>query len=593
MNHIFTESAERTLVEATHWAEDAQDPQFFLPGVFYGLLRETESRAAELLRGAGVTADTVRERWPKLVRSDLRAAGWPELSRTPRVFDEKIVVVRGMGGTLRRALRSMQRLLWDFPRPIVVATEHLLLTLATLEGECGRFLRDAGLAEGTIETQLRKWYGMEHRPLEVTDDAPLPLSDEPAELIEFNESSCDEESVRTGINPRDHNTCLNADDENPLCSDNYRSITMISPEKMAVWRILDAAGNRAGEALRVLEDHARFALDHSRFTERFKRIRHELGQLLDRFPLAARLTARNTPGDVGTRITTATEAVRSGLAAVVLANFCRLRESLRSLEEYSKIVDPATSSQFERLRYDVCTLERMMWTLGGDLGSRRARLTDARLHLIVSGGSSSKEFSRRMLAMVKGCYGSERNLGTGGVDVIQLRDKSLDDRKLLRRARILREITARYDILFIVNDRIDLAMLADADGVHLGQRDLSVEDARRLMGDKRLIGVSTHRIGQAEAAVQGGADYLGAGPVFPSVTKKFDAFPGLDYLREVAEQVTLPIFAIGGISTSNLSDVLATGVRRIAVASAVTATPDPSAAIRELRTKMAENKTGK
>jgi thiamine-phosphate pyrophosphorylase len=134
----------------------------------------------------------------------------------------------------------------------------------------------------------------------------------------------------------------------------------------------------------------------------------------------------------------------------------------------------------------------------------------------------------------------------------------------------------------VVNDRPDIAVLADADGVHVGQDDLSVKDARRIVGPRRLVGRSTHSLDQARQAVLDGADYIGVGPTFPSSTKSFAEFTGVELLRAVAAEIRLPAFAIGGISADNLWQVLETGVGRIAVCGAIASAGDPSAAAREL-----------
>ena len=154
--------------------------------------------------------------------------------------------------------------------------------------------------------------------------------------------------------------------------------------------------------------------------------------------------------------------------------------------------------------------------------------------------------------------------------MIQLRDKHLDDRELVDRGRLLRKLTRGTNTLAIVNDRADIAAAVQADGVHLGQEDLSVKDARAIVGTRMLVGVSTHNIEQARAAVLDGANYLGAGPTFPSRTKAFDAFAGLEFLREMAAEIRLPTFAIGGIDAENLPEVLAAGIERVAVSGAVT-----------------------
>jgi thiamine-phosphate pyrophosphorylase len=136
--------------------------------------------------------------------------------------------------------------------------------------------------------------------------------------------------------------------------------------------------------------------------------------------------------------------------------------------------------------------------------------------------------------------------------------------------------------LFIMNDRADLAALADADGVHVGQNELAVGEARSILGAGKLVGVSTHTAAQLEQALQDGADYVGCGPTFSSRTKDFAALAGLDFLRAVANWTALPAFAIGGITLQNVSQVLETGFRRVAVRSAVWNADDPAAAAQEL-----------
>jgi thiamine-phosphate pyrophosphorylase len=166
--------------------------------------------------------------------------------------------------------------------------------------------------------------------------------------------------------------------------------------------------------------------------------------------------------------------------------------------------------------------------------------------------------------------------------VLQLRDKRLADRELLERARQLRALTRGTPTLFILNDRPDLAELADADGVHVGQEELAIAEVRRILGPQRLIGVSTHSLDQARQAVLDGADYIGCGPTFPSETKAFAGFPGPELLRQVAAEITLPAFAIGGITLENLPAVLQTGFRRIAVSGAITSAAEPDQQVRRL-----------
>jgi thiamine-phosphate pyrophosphorylase len=161
----------------------------------------------------------------------------------------------------------------------------------------------------------------------------------------------------------------------------------------------------------------------------------------------------------------------------------------------------------------------------------------------------------------------------------------MTDRDLLSLAKRVRGWTREAGALFIMNDRPDLALLAGADGVHVGQDELSVSDARKIVGPDRLVGVSTHSIEQARRAVLDGADYLGVGPTYPSGTKNFttDEIAGLRFVQEVAAEITLPWFAIGGISAENIEQITATGAQRIAVSGCVCNTQDVRQAARQLR----------
>jgi len=171
----------------------------------------------------------------------------------------------------------------------------------------------------------------------------------------------------------------------------------------------------------------------------------------------------------------------------------------------------------------------------------------------------------------------------GGADVLQLRDKHAPTARLLEAARRLLAVTRPAGIPLLINDRPDVARAVGADGVHLGQEDLSVQAARELLGPGRLIGKSTHSLEQALAAEQEGADYIGIGPIFPTPTKPEYGSVGLELIGPVSEQVRLSSLCIGGISQANLPEVLAAGAQRIAVVRAVCAAPDPETAARTLK----------
>ncbi|MEX0939345.1 MAG: thiamine phosphate synthase [Pirellulales bacterium] len=339
------------------------------------------------------------------------------------------------------------------------------------------------------------------------------------------------------------------------------------PDQIALLRILDAAANRASEGLRVVEDYVRFSLDDVHLTGICKQMRHELADAIRRIDPAARHAARDTAGDVGTRISTPQEQNRADVQSVAVASLHRLGQSLRTLEEYGKVLDAETGSRFERLRYDSYTLQRAITITQSSL----ARLADARLYALIDGGADRDSFA-----------GMVSTLCGAGVHIVQLREKSLTDRGLMDRARLMREITRDAGVLMIVNDRPDIARLSHADGVHVGQEELTVKDARAVMGAAPLVGVSTHSIEQARQAVLDGASYIGVGPTFPSRTKAFESFVGLPLLAAVAAEIRLPAFAIGGIAPENLPQVLETGIHGVVVGTALTKADDPAAVARSM-----------
>ncbi|MFD0712415.1 thiamine phosphate synthase [Paenibacillus sp. GCM10027626] len=175
----------------------------------------------------------------------------------------------------------------------------------------------------------------------------------------------------------------------------------------------------------------------------------------------------------------------------------------------------------------------------------------------------------------------------GGADIVQLRAKNAPKREVLAKAYALRELTLRYNVPLIINDHIDVALAVEADGVHLGQDDLPLAEARRIVGPDRLIGISTHNIGQALAAQAGGADYIGVGPVYPTGTKPGRTAVTTSYVTEAASQISIPFVAIGGITPNNVDEVLRAGARRICAVSAIVGSDDPAAACRQLLARIA------
>ncbi|MFP4058519.1 MAG: thiamine phosphate synthase [Candidatus Brocadiia bacterium] len=340
----------------------------------------------------------------------------------------------------------------------------------------------------------------------------------------------------------------------------------------AVARVLDANANRAREALRVAEDYARFALDSARLTAALKGLRHRLRQGLDGLGLGPDelLAARDTPGDAGTGLVAPPELRRRDAPDVARAALKRLQEALRCLEEYGKTRDPQAARALEAVRYEAYELELQMLKLP------RPRLERARLYVLLSRAQAR---GRELEAVARAAL-------RGGADALQLREKDLPDRQLLDLARALREATREHDALLVVNDRPDIALLADADGVHLGPDDLPLRAARRLLGPRRLLGATANSPERAAQAEAEGADYLGCGALFPSATKPDREVVGPGRLAAVAAAARIPVFAIGGIGPDTLDQVAEAGACRVAVCAAVVGAEDVEAAARALSEKL-------
>ncbi|WP_341736287.1 thiamine phosphate synthase [Microcoleus sp. CAWBG640] len=325
------------------------------------------------------------------------------------------------------------------------------------------------------------------------------------------------------------------------------------PAQPALCRILDANLDRAREGLRIIEEWCRFGLNSADLAGECKQLRQELA-----FWHTAELrSARDTPADPGTELTHPQEEQRSGLQQLLEANFCRVEEALRVLEEYGKVYDPNMGKAFKQMRYRVYTLESDLLAYG-----RYQQLLRSQLYLVTSGRDN-------LLGVVEAAL-------QGGLTLVQYRDKTSDDGVKLDNVRKLCELCHRYDALLIVNDRVDLAIAADADGVHLGQQDLPVAEARKLLGPGRTIGRSTTNAQEMQRAIEEGADYIGVGPVYSTPTKPDKQAAGLDYVRYAAAKSPIPWFAIGGIDINNLDEVLNAGASRVAVVRSIMEAEQPT-----------------
>jgi len=335
------------------------------------------------------------------------------------------------------------------------------------------------------------------------------------------------------------------------------------PEQRKFLRIIDANLNRAGEAARVVEDCARFVLDHAGLANLAKSLRHRLRLSAEKLnvPTESLLEARDTERDVGTSLVGETERRRGNLAEILRANFRRLQQSLRVLEEYSKVLSGADAAIFEGIRYDSYTLEKRF----ASPPEKPAVLGDKPLMVLIGGGPVDETVATAARVLAGGCR------------LIELREKTMPDGECLALARELRELTRDAGALLIVNDRVDVARASDADGVHLGLDDLPIEEARRILGPSKLIGLTAHSIAELEDAEARGADYIGVGTMFASPTKPDLEVKGPAELIPAAAKCPVPCYAIGGINRTNIDVLLNAGATRAAVGSAVTRAKDVAA----------------
>lgn len=342
-------------------------------------------------------------------------------------------------------------------------------------------------------------------------------------------------------------------------------------------RIIDANANRAREALRVMEDAARFGLNDAAVTAQLKALRHDLREALAALPIdrSQLLAGRDTEGDVGVPIKTRAELARAGLHDMCAAAGSRLTEALRSLEESAKALGAAsTAAGFESMRYRAYAADKALTLALGSPGRRQWRLCV----LITESLCTHHAWGEVARLCIE-----------GGADCVQLREKTLDDRELLARARALVALARPGGAAVVINDRPEIALLAGADGVHVGQSDLSPTDARSLAGTRLLIGVSTENLDQAHKAAGAGADYIALGPMFPTTTKEKPRLAGPPYVRAFMSDErlsTIPHLAIGGIRPENTPELGRAGCRGIAVSSVACSARDPAGVCRDLLAAM-------
>lgn len=341
----------------------------------------------------------------------------------------------------------------------------------------------------------------------------------------------------------------------------------------SILRLLDANANRTREGLRTAEDYIRFQLGEGPWAKRLRALRHELTDLLHRVvPQEKLVAARRVERDSGHPGVNAEAhtAVEADARDVAVRGLKRAEEAIRVLEEYVRGIDIEAARRFSEMRF--AAYEAEQWLL---LCSERAkRLALSRLYVLLTESRCRGGLEHTARAAIR-----------GGAQVLQLREKEMDGAALLERTRRLRAICGENDALLIVNDRVDVALAAEADGVHVGQTDMSPADVRRVAGQSVLVGRSTHSVEQARAAIEDdGADYIAVGSMYATRTKAGYELTGPELARAVhGRDWAVPIFAIGGITAQSIPELRAAGVTRVAVSAAVAEAEDPERAARNIR----------
>ncbi len=336
----------------------------------------------------------------------------------------------------------------------------------------------------------------------------------------------------------------------------------------AAARILDANANRAREALRVMEDVARFALDDAALTGELKTLRHRLREALGAFPEGWLVANRDTPGDVGTMLGSFDGNARRDLGDVAAAAGSRLTEALRVIEETARTLDPEVAGKVEAVRYRAYDVDAR---LRGRL--RCGRAPQWRVCLLLTESLCARPWPDVLRAAID-----------GGAGCVQVREPQMGGRALLQRVEEVLAIARPAGMAVIVNDRADTALAAGADGVHVGREDLPVEAIRRLAGGGILVGASTHDLDEARRAAAAGADYCGVGTMFATRTKATGPPAGPGYMRAFVEAFPdLPHLAVGGVTPENVGCLAEAGARGVAVCAAVCAAPRPGEVVRRLR----------
>jgi len=313
-----------------------------------------------------------------------------------------------------------------------------------------------------------------------------------------------------------------------------------------VAQIIDANLDRAREGLRVLEDWARFALGRKDLVKSFKNFRQTLGKQ----HLKVYKESRNFIDDECAGLTHPEQFKRDKASSIISSNAARVQEALRVIEEFSRDHNQNLCKISSEIRYEIYNLEIVLLEAHSNYLLRKI-LNENDLYFVTLDTENLFEKIKSILE--------------GGVKIIQLRFKKGKDSDNLKFAKRVRELCNNFGALFLINDRVDIALACKADGVHLGQDDIDIKSARNILGFSKIIGVSASNECDIKNAIKDGCDYLGIGPVFVTSTKKEKIPLGIDTLKSLTKDISIPWFAIGGIKQENISLLKENNICKIAI----------------------------
>ncbi|WP_269623292.1 thiamine phosphate synthase [Prochlorococcus marinus] len=339
------------------------------------------------------------------------------------------------------------------------------------------------------------------------------------------------------------------------------SVTPNPDQRVA--QLIDANLDRAREGLRVIEDWSRFAIKNKGLVITLKDWRHQLGQLHHE----SYKESRSINSDKGLGLGHDSQSKRVSAKQIVEANFARVQEALRVLEEFSRIYHPELSLTSSKIRYELYDFEKVFFKLEKKQ-ILLERMNSCKICLITHPHKDLIKIISKALE--------------AGITMVQYRCKESNDFDSISQAKELASLCKKHQCLFIINDRVDIALATNADGVHLGQKDIPIDLARKLIGPEKLIGLSTHSLEEVYNANKQKCDYIGLGPVYKTQFKPELLAIGTELLKEAVKISQIPIFAIGGINEEKLSELQSTGINRIAVIHAIINSKDPFSTSKKL-----------